>query len=80
MALLSWNVCGFNNDERINEVSSLLVAKRIDITGLYEMKIKERRQLDVRGKLLAGWEFVTNMGTMGPREGDSVWVGWDTTV
>ncbi|KMZ71517.1 hypothetical protein ZOSMA_17G00720 [Zostera marina] len=84
MAFLAWNVRGLNKDARIKEVKTLLAAKRIEIFGLNETKIKKQRQDEVREKFGGNWEIHTNVDEVqDPNEtetGNSIWLGWENSI
>lgn len=60
------------SDLRINEVKSLLAAKRIDIVRLNETKIKAHKQQEVMDKMGEEWKFIINCQCMDEGEGDSM--------
>lgn len=63
--MLAWNVQGLNKDSRINEVKMLMEAKKIDLFGLNETKIKGHWQEEVMRKFGSEWEIHTNLDKWG---------------
>lgn len=57
----------------MKEVKSIMEAKRIDIFGLNETKIKSVMQDEIRDKFGQDWKIHTNSNNMETMEGDSIW-------
>lgn len=64
-----------NKDKRTNGIRTLLEAKRIQIFGLNNTKIKKTRRFEIWDKLIASWVLHSNSELMDNYEGDLVWVG-----
>lgn len=81
MALLTWNLCGMNQDTRLKKIRTLLTTKRVEIFGLNETKIKKIRQDEVKEKLGGDdWEILTNIGAMDNGISNSIWLGWNKNI
>lgn len=73
MILLSWNIRGLNDPNKIKEVKNYIVSNLICLVGLFETRVKEDNEKKIQRKFGTNWEWVSNYEHH--RKG-RIWVGW----
>lgn len=74
MALMVWNIRGFNRKARKVEVLSLINKFDMEKIGILEMKIRRRNQMKVKECFGGHWSTTLNTAECSPKGGDSIWI------
>lgn len=73
MILLSWNIRGLNNPNKIKEIKQYLESNHVCLVGLMETRVKENNEKNIQKKFDSNWAWASNYEHH--RKG-RLWVGW----